>query len=212
MEEDELPGPMSPDGPFADSPDQPRAPKWAQPARRADLLGDLAHRLCASPPDFTAGPPLVEAVREREGDGAADALASELVAMLQNVPTRAVVDPISHPQMLARIPSELRGRLRRVCASYLYDLTSACGILARIVEMASEPVAPPETRAAQLDVVMVRVPVGYSRGDRISMPDGRSGVIVTDRGPDGRAGVMPTENNGPATMAGSGEGYDPDSL
>lgn len=165
------------------------------PAPRNDLIGELAHRLCADPPDFTAAPPLVEAIRERQGDIAADEIAGRIIGLSRQIPPDAA--EIEDVWLLLRLARRLRNNLNRICIPYLYDLTSTSTAMARFIALTTKPVATLETAQIELEAVRMRVPQGYGVGDRIRMHDGRSGIVVTPRGVDGRAGVIPAENNYP---------------
>lgn len=177
---------------------RPAPPAWAVPARRDDDVGRLARRLCA--PDFTAGPPLVEAIREREGDAAADELARRLVLMLNRFPASVCAELDADPSAdYSVLVVELRRSLRRVCAAYLYDLTSACGVLARVVALAGRTPQPLETGSASVSVVFCRLSPHTTVGERVTLPDGRRGVVVVPRGDDGRGGVMIDGTDGPQT-------------
>ncbi len=177
-------------------------PAWTIPAPRTDSIGDLARRFCGTPtapPDFTAAIPLVDEVRLVYGDVAAGSLMSKVMALTRHIP------PVNHAELDARqrdrITARLRNGAREICRPFLRDFASVCGVLARAVELASEPVAPLETRSAAVEVIFCPVHMNYGPGDTVGLPDGRRGVIVTQRGADGRAGVMPhADGNGPPGM------------
>jgi hypothetical protein len=182
------------------TPDAQPIPSSARAARRTDNVGLIAAKLCADPPDFTAGPLLVEAVRETHGDRAADDLSANLAIMLENVPLGILVSP--QLRQMRGIVLRLRRTVRRICAAYLVDLTSACGVLARIVELSTQPAQPLPQSVASVNVLLVAVPGVYAVGDRVRVPDGRLGVVVADRDAEGRYGVMLTENDEPSTEDG----------
>ncbi len=180
--------------PFGDT-----RPVWTIPAPRTDAIGDLARRLCGTrntAPDFTAAIPLVDEVRLVYGDVVAGSLMSKIMALTRHIP------PVNHAELDARqrdrIMARLRNGAREICRPFLHDFASVCGALARAVELASEPVAPLETRSAAVEVIYCSVHPNYGPGDNVTLPDGRRGVIVTNRGIDGRAGVMPhADGSGP---------------
>jgi hypothetical protein len=172
-------------------------PEWAKPARRDDNIGRLAWRLVANKPDYTAGPALVEAIREQSGDPAADELARHLMIAAANIP--ADPEMFENPRGLRMIMENVAGKIRRAVRPYLHDLTSAFGVLAELESRSRAPEKPPEKRTTQLDTVMIKLSEGYSVGDSVRLPDGRRGIIVVPRGADGMAGVLVAENDHPST-------------
>lgn len=201
MEEDEDTKPFTEDGETG-SP----LPAWAQPARRSDNIGNLAWRLRGdgpAQPDFSAAVPLVDAVADLYGA----AHAMDLQQALCRALTAIRPHWFDSARGRVRMAESVRRHVCQACRPYLYDLASAFAVLGRLVATAAEPDAPLETRSASLDVVMARVPTGYGIGDRISLPDGRQGMMVTPRNVAGFAGVLPTDNNYPTAM--QDDGADP---
>lgn len=168
-----------------------------EPAPRADHIGDLARRLCGftSPaPDFSAAVPLVDAVRDYYNDLVANNLIDRIIQLRRFINA----DESSERHNLALVRN-MRNNLRVICRPFLYDFASTVTVLARTVERALKPVAPPVTASAEVAVTFVRVSPSHSVGDRVGMPDGRRGVIVVARNPaTGMAGVVPCENSEPS--------------
>ncbi len=171
-------------------------PEWARPVRRSDDIGILAWQAIGDgphvPPDFTALVPLVDAVRALYGDGRAQTLQATISRCIEMLHPNAVANQRNVQNTVQRICA----RLRSAVVQYLYDTASVASVFSHLLEIATQPVAPLETAAQQVETVRLPIRFGYGVGDRIDMPDGRAGVIVTPRGPDGRAGVMPIENSG----------------
>lgn len=207
MEEDDILDGALPKPEADDS--SPKLPAWARPAHRDDTIGRLAWqvrgRKDTDAPDLTAAPLLVEAVREASGDQAADALAREFMVLLKSFPVQFIAEVEKNSEQDRRPTVRMiRECVGRIVAAYLFDLTSACGVMARVLELCGKPPTPLEQAKAELDVTFITLPGHYSRGDRVSLPDGRRAVVVTDRRADGKYGVVPADNSEPTAMVEGG--------
>jgi len=170
-------------------------PTWMKPVRRNDQIGKLAWLLCGelgAMPDLTAGPLLVDELRATYGDAAADDCAHKLVVLLNLIPRSAVRDIENNPNDdFSHFATNFRRQLRKLCAAYLYDLTSACGIMSRFLELACRPVKPVAQRPTQVDLVYLKLPSHMTPGDRCRLPDGRRGTVMIGHDANGECGVLP---------------------
>lgn len=159
------------------------------PAQREDNIGALARQLIGDEgtgPDFTAAPPLLDALEEANYFDTAVRLRNQLADMVGLLNSGVETEPRQRVHIL----ESLRYNLHQCLIPVLYDYTSLVTQLARFVERCT---APPAVQSGKVELETVRVPVHETcrRGMRVAIDGERSGVVVSDRGADGMADVMP---------------------
>lgn len=167
----------------------PPPPAWAVPAKRTDDVGNLAWQLVSGGPDgmpdFTAAGRLYDALTGEGDTEGAMRLRASLAGLAADIGRFAA----EGPRGLKRWLREVGGRTIPKAMHLLYDFDSCMGVLARAVEVASTPVAPPVAEEASATVV--RADIGYTHvGQRVTLSDGRRGVVIQDADSQGVSRVL----------------------
>lgn len=162
--------------------------------RRADTIGQLAWRLIGDGKpdgiDPTALGPLTDALADIGHDILAEAVRNTVLKLAREMSRTTVAREARHSL------ERMRRVFMQAHAGLLFDVSGVGPIVSRVQRLAAELEVPPETGRAELNVLWVN-PEGRTvrMGRRISLPDGRDGVVVQMPRADGKVGVVVDEDS-----------------
>ncbi len=164
------------------------------PALRSDDVGLLARKLIGAvgeTPDLTAAPALVDSLRDNGMHSWADATLSVVAEIyVEWFPKQQSEDTQYRPDgpPTAILPRLVRERLEQRLGALLYDFASLCGLMAAQLGPTTA-----EASKTELATLKVNLMPGMSVGQRLQLPDGRPGLIISVDGRDRVAHVVPLE-------------------